>query len=115
MPTIQIPTPLRRFTGDSGEIEVEGGTVEEALRDLVRRHPALERHLYADDGRLRSFVNVFKNDEDVRYLERERTPIAAGDTLSIVPSIAGGASAPLAATEAAAELPELEPSEIRHY
>ncbi|MGH9361905.1 MAG: molybdopterin-synthase adenylyltransferase MoeB [Thermoanaerobaculia bacterium] len=116
MPTIHIPTPLRRFTGEQGEVEVEGGTVAEALRDLVRRHPALERHLYADDGRLRSFVNVFKNDEDVRYLERERTPVAEGDALSIVPSIAGGAAAePAVAPRPAADLPELEPSEIRHY
>ena len=89
--TIQIPTPLRRFTSDQGEIEVEGATVGEAMKDLVRRHPALERHLYADDGALRSFVNLFLNDEDVRHLGREATPMAAGDTLSIIPSIAGGA------------------------
>ncbi|HEX5758249.1 MAG TPA: molybdopterin-synthase adenylyltransferase MoeB [Thermoanaerobaculia bacterium] len=113
MPIIHIPTPLRRFTGEAGELPVEGTTVEEALRDLVRRHPALERHLYADDGRLRSFVNVFKNEEDVRYLQRENTPVGEGDTLSIVPSIAGGAASAAAAEVAA--LPELEPSEIRHY
>jgi len=114
MPIIHVPTPLRRFTGEQGEIEVEGATVEEALRDLVRRHPALERHLYTDDGRLRSFVNVFVNDEDVRYLAaRERSPVAQGDALSIVPSIAGGVAAEPPA--AAAGLPELEPSEIRHY
>lgn len=88
--TIQIPTPLRRFTGDDGEIQVEGATVGEAMQDLVRRHPALARHLYADDGSLRSFVNLFLNDEDVRHLGREATPVAAGDTLSIIPSIAGG-------------------------
>jgi molybdopterin converting factor small subunit len=88
--TIQIPTPLRRFTSDQGDVEVEGATVGEAMKDLVRRHPALERHLYADDGALRSFVNLFLNDEDVRHLGREATPIAAGDTLSIIPSIAGG-------------------------
>ncbi len=116
MPTIHIPTPLRRFTGEQGEIAVEGATVEEALRDLVRRHPGLERHLYTDDGRLRSFVNVFVNDEDVRYLaDRERSPVAAGDALSIVPSIAGGVAAEAQTAPAAADLPELEPSEIRHY
>ena len=88
--TIQIPTPLRRFTGEQGEVQVEGATVGEALRDLVRRHPPLQRHLYTDDGKLRSFVNVFLNDEDVRHLEQEGTPVAEGDTLSIIPSIAGG-------------------------
>jgi sulfur-carrier protein adenylyltransferase/sulfurtransferase len=116
MPIIHVPTPLRRFTGEQGEIEVEGATVEEALRDLVHRHPAVERHLYTDDGRLRSFVNVFVNDEDVRYLAaRERTPVKAEDALSIVPSIAGGVAAEPQTAAAAAALPELEPSEIRHY
>jgi molybdopterin converting factor small subunit len=88
---IQIPTPLRRFTGDQGEVEAQGGTVGEAMRDLIARHPALERHLYTEDGTLRTFVNLFLNDEDVRHLGREATPVAAGDTLSIIPSIAGGA------------------------
>lgn len=90
--TIQIPTPLRRFTGDLGDVVVEGATVGEAMQDLTRRHPALQRHLYTDEGALRSFVNLFLNDEDVRHLQKEATPVAAGDTLSIIPSIAGGAS-----------------------
>jgi adenylyltransferase/sulfurtransferase len=115
---IHIPTPLRRFTGDLGEVEVEGATVGEALRDLTRRHPALERHLYGEDGALRSFVNVFLGDEDVRHLERERTPLAAGATLSIIPSIAGGAGGPAESVldaERLAHLPELKGPEIRHY
>ena len=87
--TIQIPTPLRRFTGDQGEVQVEGGTVDDALKDLTRRFPSLERHLFTDQGALRSFVNVFLNDEDVRHLERDGTPIKSGDTLSIILSIAG--------------------------
>ena len=88
--TIHIPTPLRRFTGEAGEISVAGGTVGEALRDLVRQHPALERHLYTPEGTLRSFVNVFKNDDDVRFLDKGATPVGDGDVLSIIPSIAGG-------------------------
>ena len=88
--TISIPTPLRRFTGERGEVEAEGATVGEVMKDLIRQHPALERHLYGDDGSLRSFVNLFLNDEDVRFRERERTPVSPGDTLSIIPSIAGG-------------------------
>jgi molybdopterin converting factor small subunit len=87
---IQIPTPLRRFTGDAGEVEVAGATVGEAMRGLTARFPMLERHLYTEDGALRSFVNLFLNDEDVRHLGREATPVRTGDTLSIIPSIAGG-------------------------
>jgi sulfur-carrier protein len=87
---IHVPTPLRSFAGGEGEIEVEGATVGEALADLTRRHPDLARHLYAADGSLRSFVNVFVNDEDVRHLDGEGTAVAAGDTLLIIPSIAGG-------------------------
>ncbi|HEV7517810.1 MAG TPA: ubiquitin-like small modifier protein 1 [Thermoanaerobaculia bacterium] len=89
--TVHIPTPLRRFTAENGEVEVEGQTVGDALKDLTRRFPSLERHLYNEQGALRSFVNVFLNDEDVRHLERDGTAVKPGDTLSIIPSIAGGA------------------------
>jgi MoaD family protein len=89
--TVQIPTPLRRFTGDAGEVAVEGDTVEAALADLVRRHPQLERHLFGDDGRVRSFVNVFVNDDNVRFADGGATRLGEGDTVSIIPSIAGGA------------------------
>lgn len=90
--SIQIPTPLRAFTGEAGEIAADGSTVGEAMRDLVRRHTALEPHLYGADGKLRNFVNLFLNDEDVRYMQQENTPVSEGDTLSIIPSIAGGVS-----------------------
>jgi molybdopterin/thiamine biosynthesis adenylyltransferase/rhodanese-related sulfurtransferase/molybdopterin converting factor small subunit len=113
--TIHIPTPLRRFTGDQGEVQVEGGTVGEALRDLTRRHPSLQRHLYTDDGALRSFVNVFLNDEDVRHLQKDGTAIKSGDTLSIIPSIAGGAVGLLEKEQDVEDLPGLSPAEIRHY
>ena len=116
--TIHIPTPLRRFTSDQGEVQVDGGTVAEAMADLTRRFPALQRHLYTDDGALRSFVNLFLNDEDVRHLDREGTPVASGDTLSIIPSIAGGAGGAVSVLETAREveeLPDLSPAEIRHY
>ena len=88
--TIQIPTPLRRFTNESGEVQVEGATVGDAMQRLVDRHAALKPHLYTDEGKLRSFVNLFLNDEDVRYMKQENTPVREGDTLSIIPSIAGG-------------------------
>src|SRR5918996_4660482 len=89
--TIQIPTPLRRFTGEKAEVEVSGATVDEALSHLTAQFPALRRHLYTDDGALRSFVNIFLNEEDVRRLQSGGTPVAAGDTLFLIPSIAGGA------------------------
>ncbi len=118
--TIQIPTPLRRFTGETADVDVAGTTVDQALADLVRQHPGLKPHLYTADGTLRSFVNIFLNEDDVRHLERGATPIAAGDTLTIIPSIAGGtgdAGDPGAATAggAAAALPSLDAAEIRQY
>jgi adenylyltransferase/sulfurtransferase len=93
---IFIPTPLRQYAGRKDAVEVPARTVGEALAKLVDAHPDLRRQLYDDDGKLRRFVNVYLNDEDVRYLERDATAVKEGDTLSIVPSIAGGA-APAAA------------------
>ena len=71
-------------------MEVKGASVADALSGLVAQHPDLRRHLYTDDGKLRAFVNVYLNDEDVRYLQKEATAVKEGDTISIVPSIAGG-------------------------
>jgi len=90
--TIHIPTPLRPFTDKKESVEVSGATVGELLKDLTTRHDGLKKHLYADDGRLRNFVNVYLNDEDIRYLQKEQTPVKPGDSLSIVPSVAGGAA-----------------------
>ncbi|HEX7070676.1 MAG TPA: ubiquitin-like small modifier protein 1 [Rhodothermales bacterium] len=89
---IRIPTPLRAYTDGQAAVSVTGATVGEALRDLVERHPELRNQLFNDQGKLRSFVNVFRNDEDVRHLQREETPIRERDELSIIPSIAGGKS-----------------------
>jgi sulfur-carrier protein adenylyltransferase/sulfurtransferase len=118
--TIHIPTPLRPFTDKLESVEVTGATVGELLADLTTRYQGLRKHLYADDGRLRNFVNIYLNDEDIRYLQREQTPVREGDTLSIVPSVAGGA--PTAADvpkpvpqEGSMELPPLSPEEVRRY
>lgn len=92
MTKIHIPTPLRQYTGKQATVEVRGGTVADALSDLTSRHPDLRRHLYTEDSKLRSFVNVYLNDDDVRYLQKEATAIRDGDSISIVPSIAGGRS-----------------------
>jgi sulfur-carrier protein len=90
MPKIHIPTPLRQYAGKQPAIDVKGSTVAEALSGLVSQHPDLRRHLYTEDGKLRAFVNVYLNDEDVRYLQKEATAVGDGDDISIVPSIAGG-------------------------
>ena len=90
MTKIHIPTPLRQYTGKQPTVEVTAGTIAEALSGLTSKHPDLRRHLYTEDGKLRSFVNVYLNDDDVRYLEKEATAVKDGDSISIVPSIAGG-------------------------
>lgn len=87
---VMIPTPLRPFAEKRESVDLEAKTVAEALDSLTAQFAELKRHLYSDDGRLRSFVNVYVNDEDIRYLQREKTALEQGDTISIVPSIAGG-------------------------
>jgi molybdopterin converting factor small subunit len=87
---VLIPTPLRAYTGKQEVVEVEGNTVGELLQNLTVTHSDLRNHLYNEDGRLRSFVNIYLNDDDIRYLQKEDTPVAEGDTISIVPSVAGG-------------------------
>ncbi len=110
--TIHIPTPLRPFTDKKESVEVSGATVGDLLADLTSRYDGLKKHLYAEDGRLRNFVNVYLNDEDIRYLQREKTPVKPGDSLSIVPSVAGGAPS---AVDMDTELPTLSPDEIKRY
>jgi molybdopterin converting factor small subunit len=87
---IMIPTPLRQFTDNSDSVVVEGHSVGEVLKNLCVAYAPLRRHLYADDGRLRNFVNVYVNDEDIRYLQKEATVVSEKDVVSIIPSIAGG-------------------------
>jgi adenylyltransferase/sulfurtransferase len=87
---VLIPTPLRPYAGKQSTIEVSAPTVGEALNDLVAKHPDLRKHLFSEDGKLRSFVNVYLNDEDIRYLAKDATPIKETDTITIVPSVAGG-------------------------
>jgi adenylyltransferase/sulfurtransferase len=89
---ILIPTPLRPYTDKKDAVEVEGTTIGELLTNLTRKHGGLKAHLYNEQGKLRSFVNVYLNDEDIRYLQKEQTPVSAGDTISIIPSVAGGSS-----------------------
>jgi molybdopterin converting factor small subunit len=86
-----IPTPLRAYAGKQESVEVQGATVGEALTVLTSKFGDLRKHLYTEDGRLRSFVNVYVNDEDIRFLQKDKTGVREGDTISIIPSIAGGA------------------------
>jgi sulfur-carrier protein adenylyltransferase/sulfurtransferase len=106
--TILIPTPLRPYVDGRDRLELEASSVGELLERLTSRHAALNRHLFAEDGRLRSFVNVYVNDRDIRHLAQRETPVQPGDTVSIIPSIAGG-------TGVAAELPKLSHDEVLRY
>jgi molybdopterin converting factor small subunit len=91
MVTLRIPTPLRSYTGGQGEIHIQGSTVGEAMNDLTAQFPSLRPHLFSEDGRLRSFVNLFLNDEDIRHLQGTGTLLKEGDRLMLIPSITGGA------------------------
>jgi len=86
---IEIPSPLREQAGGKTEVPVSGSTVQAALDDLVRQHPALGPKLFAD-GKLRPYINVFVNDEDIRYLDEMQTPVADGQVVAIIPAVAGG-------------------------
>jgi sulfur-carrier protein len=89
---IHIPTPLRTYTAGAETVSVPGATVAEVFSNLTTQYPELKQQLFSNDGKLRSFVNVYLNDEDLRYLpEKEATAVAQADELTIIPSIAGGA------------------------
>ncbi|MGF1505173.1 MAG: MoaD/ThiS family protein [Chloroflexi bacterium] len=89
MASIRIPTPLRPYAGGTAEVVVSGTTVDEALKDLIAQHPELEQHLF-NNGELRSFVNIFLGEEDIRHLDGRETAIEEDTELLIIPSIAGG-------------------------
>jgi molybdopterin/thiamine biosynthesis adenylyltransferase/rhodanese-related sulfurtransferase/molybdopterin converting factor small subunit len=93
MATILIPTALRQFTGQNDSVEVPGATVADALNELTLRYPNIKKNLFTDQGKLRSFVNVYVNDEDIRYLDKIDTKLEGNEKVSIVPSIAGGSAA----------------------
>lgn len=112
--TINIPTALRQFTGGNAKVEVEANTVGEALHSLTSLNADLRRHLYDDKNALRSFVNVYVNDEDVRHQSGLATPLQESDTVMIVPSIAGGVGTEVA-DEVAPALPSLSNEEIARY
>ncbi len=85
-----IPTALRQYAAKKDAIEIQANTVAEALARLTTQYGDLRKHLFTDEGKLRNFVNIYLNDEDIRYLKKDQTPLHDNDVLSIVPSIAGG-------------------------
>ncbi|MDR1540891.1 MAG: MoaD/ThiS family protein [Clostridiales bacterium] len=90
--SLLIPTALRGFAGGSAEIELEGATAGEVLAALAKRHPEIKEHLYEEDGNLRSFINVYVGDTNIKSLNGQDTAVKDGDSVILVPSIAGGGS-----------------------
>ena len=111
--TVFIPTPLRPSVDNQSAVDIDGSTVGEVLSNLTSQYGALKKHLYTEEGQLRSFVNVYLNDDDIRYLDKEQTSLKPGDTISIVPSVAGGIG-----TASVAEpdtMPTLSNQEVQRY
>lgn len=90
MPKVRVPTPLQKLTQNKSEVAAKGATIKEVLADLEKQFPGIRERLYDDKGALRRFVNVYINNEDVRFLKGEATPVKEADEISIVPAIAGG-------------------------
>jgi molybdopterin/thiamine biosynthesis adenylyltransferase/rhodanese-related sulfurtransferase/molybdopterin converting factor small subunit len=106
---VLIPTPLRRYAGGQKEVEVKGATVEEVIDQMTRQFTGLRSQLYSEDGKIRNFVNIYLNDQDIRFLSAEKTSLKEGDTLMIVPAVAGGSGLD------SREESELSFEEIRRY
>ena len=87
---VRIPTPLRKLTNNEELVEVNGGTVADAIAELQSRYPGIQERLLDDTGAVRRFVNVYVNEEDIRFLQNQQTPLKDGDEMSIIPAIAGG-------------------------
>jgi molybdopterin synthase sulfur carrier subunit len=87
---VRIPTPLRKLTNNEELVEVNANTVRDAIAELQTRFPGIKERLLDDDGAVRRFVNVYVNEEDIRFLQNQETPVQSGDEISIIPAIAGG-------------------------
>ena len=104
--TVRIPTPLQRLTNGKGEVQCEGRTIIELLADLELRHPGIKERICDEQGKLRRFVNIFVNEEDIRFLQGDQTAIKDGDDVSIIPAIAGGSVVVCATTVKEERWPE---------
>ena len=91
MATIIIPTPLRKFTGNSSKVNIEGASVGETLQNLTVKFPDLKKHLFDTEEKVRPFINIFVGEDDIRSLQQQETKVVDSSTISIVPAIAGGA------------------------
>jgi sulfur-carrier protein len=87
---VRIPTPLRKLTNNEEIVEVKAGTIGEAIVELQSKYPGIKERLVDDNGEVRRFVNVYVNEEDIRFLKNQQTPLKDGDEISIIPAIAGG-------------------------
>lgn len=87
---VRIPTPLQKLTGEKGEVEVTASSVQELIAELENQYPGIKDRICDENGKVRRFVNVYLNDEDIRFLQQEQTSVKDGDEISIVPAIAGG-------------------------
>ena len=90
MATVIIPTPLRKFSNNTARLQVKAGTIEQTVNELTLNFPDLKKHLLDEQGQIRSYVNIFVGDDDIRDLQKEQTPIHENTVISIIPAIAGG-------------------------
>ena len=90
MATVIIPTPLRKFTNNTAKLQIQADTIEKTVSELTLNFPELKKHLLDEQGKIRSFVNIFVGEEDIRNLQQEKTPLKSDTVVSIVPAIAGG-------------------------
>lgn len=88
---VRIPTPLQKLTQDKSEVEAKGNNIRELIEDLEKKFPGTKMRLYDEKGALRRFINIYVNEEDIRFLEKDNTLLKDGDEVSIIPAIAGGA------------------------
>lgn len=88
--TVRIPTPLRKLTSDQPEVEAVGGNIESIIENLETNHPGIKERICDDSGNIRRFVNIYLNDEDIRFLDGTATTVTDGDEISVIPAIAGG-------------------------
>lgn len=87
---VRVPTPLQKVTGGKGEVSVQGLTIREVFEDMEKKYPGLRERIYSEDGELRRFINIYVNEEDIRFLDSEDSKVKDGDVISIIPAIAGG-------------------------
>src|ERR1700761_4363163 len=110
MATVIIPTPLRKFTNNTARLQVGAGTIHSPVEELTRNFPDLKKHLLDEGGKIRSYVNIFIGNDDIRDLQQEKTPVTADTVISIVPAIAGGTEDPALTNHSNTPLPPISPT-----